>query len=79
MRAAVTNAQVGEDIGLTHASVSRIRSGHRLPSIAAMMRIDEEYGWGIEDQAVRRQEGTYHRIFEVVLAEKFGAEETVDA
>lgn len=47
---AVTNAGVGQRIGLTESAVSRIRSGGRYPSIRAVKRIAAEFGWSVADQ-----------------------------
>lgn len=53
----MTNAAVGELIGLTHAGVSRIRSGERLPSITVMQAIAEHFSWDLSAQAVTRAKG----------------------
>lgn len=50
MGATITNRELGELIGLTHSSVSRIRSGHRWPSIDAMRRIEAVLGWKVDEQ-----------------------------
>lgn len=49
-----TNREVGDRIGLSHSSVSRIRAGERIPSIDVMQVIAREYGWSLDDQAAAR-------------------------
>lgn len=49
-----TNREVGDRIGLSHSSVSRIRAGERIPSIDVMQVIAREYGWSLDDQATAR-------------------------
>lgn len=58
-----TNKGIAERIGLTHSSVSRIRNGHRLPSVGVMSAIEKEVGWKVADQVKARQEGTYAEAF----------------
>lgn len=68
--ATLTNKDLGVLIGLTHSSVSRIRSGHRLPSPDAMLRIEECLGWPVADQVrARTPEGKYAKEFERVISE----------
>jgi len=40
----VTNATLGERIGVSHSMVSRLLSGDRLPSVPTMARISEYFG-----------------------------------
>jgi len=49
-----TNRQVGDRIGLSHSSVSRIRAGERIPSVDVMVVIEREYGWTLADQVTAR-------------------------
>lgn len=77
MRAAVTNVQVGKDIDLDHTTVSRIRSGDRLPSLNAMIRIETRYRWKLHIQARARLAGRYAEAFEKALVYEYG-EDTVD-
>jgi len=73
MIAAVTNVDVGAAIGLAHSTVSRIRSGERVPSIDIMMEIDKQYGWSIAEQAKARADGDYAPKFEEILVKKYGS------
>lgn len=47
---AQTNIAISARLGITHAMVSRIRSGDRYPSRAVMRRIETAYCWPIQDQ-----------------------------
>jgi transcriptional regulator with XRE-family HTH domain len=51
-RASITNVQVAEDIGQDYTTVSRYRSGQRLPSLEVMLAIERAYGWTVQQQAV---------------------------
>jgi transcriptional regulator with XRE-family HTH domain len=62
-----TNAEVGEKIGLTHSAVSRIRSGDRLPSLAAMRAIEKAYGWTRYHQLLARDQHAYAAAFEQII------------
>lgn len=62
-----TNTEIASLIGLSHSGVSRIRSGHRLPSLQAMRRIEQEFNWPLNAQAVARERGTYAVEFEVAV------------
>lgn len=73
-RAAISNTQVGADIGLDYTTVSRIRSGQRLPSIDVMVQIELRYGWSVGDQARARTDDKFAEEFERILIEKFGVE-----
>jgi transcriptional regulator with XRE-family HTH domain len=55
----LTNEELGELLGISHATVSRIKSGHRLPSLGVMDKIRELYGWSIDDQTDARNGDTY--------------------
>lgn len=73
MRAAITNALVGEIIGMSHAGVSRLRSGHRHPSIPTMVRIARKFGWTVEEQvALFSPPGAYAAKFEAILVNAYG-------
>ncbi|HXJ66020.1 MAG TPA: helix-turn-helix transcriptional regulator [Actinomycetota bacterium] len=49
-----TNRELGARIGLSHSSISRIRHGQRLPSLAVMRAIERELGWALADQLKAR-------------------------
>lgn len=76
-RASVTNERVAEDLGISHSMVSRIRSGHRFPSVALMRRITDVYRWKGDRQM--RVFGTprYAVEFEACLRKHYDREELV--
>lgn len=55
----VTNQEIGELVGLSHSSVSRLRSGERGTSTTVMLQIEKVYGWDLHDQIKRRDDGSY--------------------
>lgn len=65
-----TNQDVAARIGLTHSGVSRIRTGDRLPSVPTMVRIQEAYGWSVQEQTEARARGTYADDFERALTKE---------
>lgn len=60
----ISNIKLGELLDLSHASVSRIRSGDRLPSLKVMSVIAGLTGWSLDDQMAARNAGTYADVFE---------------
>lgn len=46
----LTNEALGQALGVTHATISRIRSGSRLPSGEVMSAIAKLMDWPIEEQ-----------------------------
>jgi transcriptional regulator with XRE-family HTH domain len=63
MAASPTNEELAELLEVSHATVSRIRSGDRLPSLAVMDRIRTLLNWSLDDQADARTRGVYHEQF----------------
>lgn len=63
------HSNVAEKLGLTIATVSRIRSGDRLPSLGVMRQISNLYGWTIDQQLEARDLGDYAHEFNRRLAE----------
>jgi transcriptional regulator with XRE-family HTH domain len=78
MRADIANTEIAKTLDVQHTTVSRYRSGDRVPSLDVMLKIAEEYDWGLELQALSRQAGTWHEGFEAALATKFGEVEGDD-
>lgn len=70
-RSPVTNQRVGEDLGVSHSMISRIRSGDREPSIHLMMRIRDVLDWDITSQATAIGEGDYGVHFEAILIKHY--------
>lgn len=72
-RAVISNSQIGSDVGLDYTTVSRIRSGQRLPSIDVMVEIERCYDWPVADQVKARGNENYDEQFEHILVLRFGA------
>ncbi len=76
-RADITNAEVGKHLGLTHAAVSRLRSGDRRPSLAVIKAIETWLGWNVGRQinlltggrtgSPNEDQKTWHEAFEYQL------------
>lgn len=64
----ISNIKLGELLGLSHASVSRYRSGDRLPSSETMAEISRLTGWTMDEQYKARTAGTYAEKFEQVFS-----------
>lgn len=65
----VSNQEVGELIGLSHSSVSRLRSGERGTSVQVMLKVEKLLGWDIHDQIEQRDKGKYAEKLERLLTE----------
>lgn len=63
----ISNAKLGVLLDLTHASVSRIRSGDRLPSTDVMATISRLTGWTMDEQYECRTNGTYAEKFDAAF------------
>lgn len=60
----ISNDSLGKELGVTHATISRYRSGDRLPTLDIMATIAAQFGWSLDDQYKARQNGNYQREFE---------------
>jgi plasmid maintenance system antidote protein VapI len=57
---ALSNVALGDSLGVSHATISRIRSGNRTPSTDLILRISKLFDWSIEEQIeakMRQHEG----------------------
>lgn len=45
----ITNDQLGERLGVSHAMASRLRNGKRLPSIRVIDAVHREFGIPVDD------------------------------
>ncbi len=70
-----SNEEVGHRLGVSHATVSRYKSGDRFPTIDILAKIAEVYDWSIDDQYAARQKGTYANEF----AERVAGDSAVGA
>lgn len=66
-RTPITNKRIANDLGVTHAAISRIRSGGRTPSLELMMRIERAIQWKLSYQAAAKEEGIYATKFEAAI------------
>lgn len=74
-RAAASNAAIATELGLTHAMVSRLRSGKRNPSVQTIGKVCAVFKWAQEAQVTAMNDGTYAVEFEKILIARFGSEE----
>lgn len=65
----VSNQELGELIGLSHSSVSRLRSGERGTSVQVMLKVEQLLAWDLHDQIKQRDEGKYAEKLERLLSE----------
>lgn len=62
-----TLSRVAQMLGVSMATVSRLRSGDRQPSFLLMAAIEKALDWPIEDQARQRTDKRWHLGFETAL------------
>lgn len=72
---APSNEAIGRWLGVSHATISRYRSGDRFPELTVLARIAEKTGWTIDDQYKAQQNGSYPSEF----AERVSAHPSVGA
>lgn len=77
-RAKITNKEVGEILKIDHTTVSRYRSGDRVPSLGIMLDIATEFNWDLTLQAISKKADAWHDGFEAALSTMYG-EATDDA
>ena len=65
--AGLSNRAVAQSLGVSIATVSRLRSADRLPSFELMAKVAEGFAWPIEDQARQRLDKTWHVGFETAI------------
>lgn len=65
----VSNQELGVLIGLSHSSVSRLRSGERGTSVQVMLKVERLLSWDLHDQIAQRDKGKYAEKLERLLAE----------
>lgn len=72
MRANVTNVEVAEKLGVQHTTVSRWRSGDRVPNRATMLKIADEFDFNVMAQMTSASQDAYDFELEKALIAKFG-------
>jgi transcriptional regulator with XRE-family HTH domain len=65
-----SNEEVGRALAVSHASVSRYKSGDRYPELDTLARIAQIYGWSIDDQYKAKLAGTYADEFTRRVADR---------
>lgn len=68
------NTVLGKELGVSHATVSRWKSGDRLPELENMAAIAEVLGWSLDAQWAARQKGNYADEF----SSRVAARDSVD-
>jgi transcriptional regulator with XRE-family HTH domain len=58
-----SNEALGQLLGVSHAAISRYKSGDRFPDLDVLARIAELADWSMDDQYRARQNGTYSDEF----------------
>lgn len=66
----ISNAALGERLGVTKSMASRIRNGKRLPSAVTLARIADEFKIPVARLVAARNEGP--AAFKTLLATKIG-------
>lgn len=54
-----SNEAIGQQLGVSHATVSRYKSGDRFPELDVMAKIADLLNWTMDDQYKARQDGTF--------------------
>lgn len=63
----LTQSDIAKKLGVSLATVSRLRSQDRNPTLVLMAKIDRAFGWPIGRQAEAYKEGRWLEEFESVL------------
>lgn len=58
-----SNERIGRLFGVSHATISRYRSGDRFPELDTLGKIAEILDWSLDEQFKARQEGTWSDEF----------------
>lgn len=53
--------QIADALGVSEATISRLKDGERRPSLALMNRIKERAQWPLEDQVIALERGEFGR------------------
>ena len=75
-RRPTTGAQFAYDVDISYSMASRLRSGHRRPSLELLIRITEKYELDLEGAVRAANAGTFGTYLEKHV---FAAEERVAA
>lgn len=67
MNERVTNECIAEKVNMHHSSISRIRSGDRVPNRDTMASFETILGWDLGEQIRAAVEGDYAAKFEAYI------------
>jgi transcriptional regulator with XRE-family HTH domain len=59
----MNGAEMAEALGCSEATVSRLRSGERTPSVRLMSEIRRILSWSMDEQAAAIDRGDYAAVF----------------
>lgn len=62
--------ELAQALGVSEATVSRLASGHRKPSVTLMGKIKPILAWKIDAQVEALSQGTYAQVFTEKMAKK---------
>lgn len=65
----VTNVHLAGLLGISHAQVSRLRSGDRPATLNTLIAVRDALGWSVEAQVAAFEQGTYAAAFEIAIKE----------
>lgn len=64
-------AELAEVLGISEATVSRLLSGDRRPSVDLMVKIKDVFpGWSLDDQAIALETGEYGAVLRNAMDSK---------
>ena len=67
MKQGMTQTRLASELGVSLATISRVRSQDRNPTLDLMSRVSKVYGWSIGDQATAWDEGKWLHGFEDLI------------
>lgn len=79
MRADISNVAIAAALGVQHTTVSRWRSGGRVPNRATMLQIFDRFHFLTDEQMKAAEDGTYAEKFEAALVKSLKVKVVEDA
>lgn len=61
----MTARELAAKLGVSEAMVSYLLSDDRRPSLRVMLRIKDEFGWNVDEQATALEAGRYGELLAV--------------
>ncbi len=59
----MNGAEMAEIVGCSEATISRLRSGDRTPSVRLMQEIRRVLSWSLDEQAAAIERGDFGQLF----------------